>query len=469
MTHDVTQTLKAAIDCHQTGRPYEAMTLYKKELEADPRNVVALNNYATLLLDENDINTAITLLRQALDVDPNSYTSWSGIGNACQLIQDYPAAITCYEKALRLQPNYFPAIENMAAALRTLGEFRVAETFFRAALEIVPEDEKTHLNYALFLLTTGRYKDGFSEYEWHWKSRLRLRGALERRWDGAPLNGKTLLVVSVGGFGDVIQFARFLPWVAQMGGPVVISVRKPLLSLFQQSFPALTFVEEGDEEPPHDYQTPIMSLAHHYGVTLETIPFAQGYLQADAEKVALWKERLARDNLASKVDPLRVGLVWAGASHRRVKAIEFANRRRSIDLETLAPLAQGAPDALFYSLQLGDKKEQAAHPPAGMTLVDHTRHIQDFSDTAALITQLDVVVAVDTSTAHLAAALGKPVLMLSRFDQCWRWLSGRMDSPWYDTLRVYQQARPFDWSRPLEAMSHDLAVLREAKMQAQMS
>ena len=164
--------------------------------------------------------------------------------------------------------------------------------------------------------------------------------------------------------------------------------------------------------------------------------------------------------------PWRIGLVWAGGPHPHARESALADRRRSIRLRDLAPLAEAAPDALFYSLQKGETSTDALHPPPGLRLLDHTASIDSFDDTASLASQLDLVIAVDTSTAHLAAALGRPVWMLSRYDQCWRWLTGRTDTPWYRTMRLYQQPAPFDWTGPIGRLCDDLSVLVRDRTQA---
>ncbi|MDG6094541.1 hypothetical protein LOC54_05350, partial [Acetobacter sp. AN02] len=178
----------------------------------------------------------------------------------------------------------------------------------------------------------------------------------------------------------------------------------------------------------------------------------KGYLTADPEKAAFWEKRLCADECLAPAGggrPVRIGLVWAGAPHREIREAEIADRRRSMQLQELAPLRKFSESVRFYSLQKGEPSAQLAHPPSGMEITDYTDMLRDFDDTAALASCLDLVIAVDTSTAHLVAGLGKPVWMLSRFDQCWRWLSRRTDSPWYGSLTIFQQIRPLDWSEPV--------------------
>jgi len=197
-----------------------------------------------------------------------------------------------------------------------------------------------------------------------------------------------------------------------------------------------------------------MCLPRLFGTTLETIPAETPYLFADRAKVELWAERLAGEPAARKV-----GLVWAGNSREHNPGAQAVDRRRSVRLQKYAPLA--ATDGVrFFSLQKGEPAAQASDPPAGMSLIDLTAELADFSDTAALIANLDLVITVDTSVAHLAGALAKPVWILSRFDGCWRWLNGREDSPWYPTARLFRQADPGDWTSLFQKLAGQLDLPR---------
>jgi hypothetical protein len=220
---------------------------------------------------------------------------------------------------------------------------------------------------------------------------------------------------------------------------IILEVQAPLVRLLSRLPGVREIVVRGARLPPFDLHCPLMSLPHAFGTTLNTIPAATPYLSADPALAANWQERLVG------LDGLRIGLVWAGGSWLNVPAVAAVDRRRSIALKALAPLGK-VSGVSFVSLQKDAPAAQAADPSHGLMLHDFTADLHDFEDTAALIVNLDLVISVDTSVAHLAGALGKPVWLLNRFDTCWRWLLNRDDSPWYPTLRQFRQARPGDWN-----------------------
>ena len=434
----------------------EAEAAYKQQLAKTPDDARTLSNYGGLLCALCAFEPALELLSRAVQLAPDLADAWSNLGNALQSLQCYGEAIGAYSQCLRLNPHQKFALSNLGVALDCIGQHAQAQNFHRTAVKLDPENAESHTNYALSLLAQGNYPDGFAEYEWRWKTRTTgAHGFSAPLWKGEKFPGKTLLVHTEGGFGDMLQFSRFLPALIQFGGDVVVRVRPELLTLLSHSFPQIPFISENEPAPPHDLQCPILSLPLALGSTLATLPSSEGFLHPDPDKVRHWAEALRQDDPDHR-NPLRIGLVWAGAPHSEIREAEIADRRRSTTLATLAPLAAAAPDAVFYSLQVGDQAFQANSPPAGMRLIDHTDKLKNFEDTAALIANLDLVIAVDTSTAHVAAGLGKPVWLLSRFDQCWRWLSGKTDSPWYDSVRLYQQDKPLDWSGPIARACADL-------------
>ncbi|MBO1326153.1 tetratricopeptide repeat-containing glycosyltransferase family protein [Acetobacter sp. TBRC 12305] len=448
------------------GHLAEAEQAYRQALARNPDDARTLSNYGGLLCTLGHFDQAREVLARALALAPDLADAWSNMGNALFRLQIYDDAIIAYQQCLRRNPVHALALSNLGMLLDQRGQHELAQKFHAAAVQLTPRNALTRTNYALSLLAQGDYRRGFEEYEWRWNT-LDSRNSLHAPlWNGESFAGRTLLIHTEGGFGDMIQFARFIPLAAARGGRTLTCVRPQLLSLLRQSFPDQVFLSEDDPTPAHDLQCSVLSLPRALGTTLDTIPCPQGYLRTNPRKAAFWAEKLAQDAQASGVAsgagtgagaaPLRVGLVWAGAPHAEVLVAEQANRQRSTDLATFAPLVGAVPSTLFYSLQVGEKSDQARIPPPGMRLFDHTALLHDFSDTAALVSQLDLVVTVDTATAHVAAGLGKPTWMLSRLEQCWRWLSGRIDSPWYDSLRIYRQVEPRDWSDPMARMTADL-------------
>jgi hypothetical protein len=274
----------------------------------------------------------------------------------------------------------------------------------------------------------------------------RLRPA----WEGQELTGKSILVWGEQGFGDHLQFSRYVAWVARMAARTALVTEPALLALFQRSFPGVEVRAGVADEAGFDVQAALMDLPRAFGTTLETIPAEIPYLAANPTDVAGWAERLAGHS------GRKVGLVWAGDTHAGRAAGAAVDRRRSLRLAQFAPLA-AVQGVTFVSLQKGEPAAQAADPPHGVSLLDLTSGLRDFSDTAALIENLDLVIAVDTAVAHLAGALGKPVWILSRHEGDWRWLNGREDSPWYPTARLFHQRAAGAWDEVIGRVATALA------------
>ena len=407
-----------------------------------------------------DFDAAEPVLAQAVTCDPSRPAAWLNLG-LCLLEQArYPEAIEALTRSLQLRPAHAGALSALGVALHRGGAHAQAAEILHLALRLDPHNHQTCLNRAVALLSAGDYPAGFADYEARLGVSL-LAPLPGPRWDGAPFAGRTLLLHEEEGLGDVLQFARYAPLAKARGGRVILRVWPALASLLSR-LPGPDLVCTTDDPlPGHDLVCPLLSLAGLFATTPDTIPAADGYLAADPAKAALWRNRLRADSArAGLPSPLRVGLVWAGGARAWHRAASLADRRRSLALSDLAPLAAASPSCLFYSLQIGEAGRQARQPPPTMRLVDHTPLIENFDDTAALASNLDLVVSVDTSTAHLAAALGRPVFLLSRYDRCWRWCAGTGGrTPWYSSMRLYRQARPLDWSVPIAQAARDLAHL----------
>jgi hypothetical protein len=264
----------------------------------------------------------------------------------------------------------------------------------------------------------------------------------------ARLVGQRVLVWHEEGFGDTLQFARYLPLLSQLGAEVTASVPAPLVRLLRGMQGVAVIQADDGSPPPHDFQCPFFSLPRAFGTTTGNVP-KEPYLAADPALAAAWAARLPQDGL-------RVGLVWAGQARPWLHRVNSVDRRRSVDLAAFAPLA-AVPDVRFVSLQAGTAAAQGQDPPPGMELTDPMESVGDFADTAAIIANLDMVVSVDTSVAHLAGAMGKPVFLLDRYDNCWRWLHGRTDSPWYPTMTIFRQPKPGDWGTVMHRAAAALA------------
>jgi len=301
------------------------------------------------------------------------------------------------------------------------------------------------------LLAQGDLATGWEEYEWRWKTPhfvAACRNFSQPQWRGESAAGRTLLIHAEQGYGDTLQFCRYAPMAAARGLRVILEVPQPLVRLLR-SLPGVDqVVARGEDLPAFDLHCPMLSMPLAFGTTLATIPSAPFYLQADAGQVAAWRTRLD----AMEDQNPRIGLVWAGNPRRHAPELAAIDRRRSLPLEQLAPLLD-LSGLHFFSLH----KDGPA--PEGVKATDFMHEMKDFADTTALIANLDLVISVDSAVAHLAAALGKQVWLLDRFDPCWRWLRGRRDSPWYPTVLLYRQTHPGDWAPVLAEVAANLRGL----------
>lgn len=458
-----------------------------------------LRKKAQRLLKERRWAAALELYGQLCQLQPQDHDVWLELGLLQQRLDDPVRAEQSLRRALELRPNLLPAYAALATLLFGQGRLHEAETLCRTALALAPQaeeiaalleqvrqqrgmvttatryeeqqrypealtalEEALRLNpqayearwrYAELLLLLGRYQEGWAAYEWRlqdprWIAAMGRCEFAAPRWQGEPLDGKTILVYAEQGFGDTLQFSRYLPLLHQRGARIIFYCDRELLPLYQQA-PYLMRVEAKSYHKALtetvDYHAALMSLPHGCGTTLEKIPAETPYLYICDERRAQWQQRIGGAGF-------KVGLVWAG------RETHANNQRRSCGLAALAPLA-GVKGVQFYSLQKGAAALDAASQPAGMVIEDLAPQLNDFSDTAAAIEQLDLVIAVDTAVAHLAGTLGKPVWILNYFPPEWRWLLGRDDSPWYPTMRLFRQsATDADWSpvveRVAQALSH---------------
>jgi tetratricopeptide (TPR) repeat protein len=444
------------------GRADEALADAERALATAPQAPRLHLARARALLRLHRFEAALVAADDALARAPALGDAHLVAGEALQLLGRLPAAAGRLDAALRADPDAVDAYCARGVVRWYLGDLDGARADQRAALARDGGLAEAHWNLALVDLAEGRYAQGWAGYEW----RLRFAEPLARvfagaRWDGVePLARKTLLVHAEQGLGDTLQFVRFVPRLDARGARVVLAVQPELVTLLARACPGVRVVALGAAGVEFDRDCPLLSLPYQMGTTLATLPATVPYLTADPRRVADWGRRLAGETR------LRVGLVWAGGHRAGRPEVWAVNARRNLAFAELAALAH--PDVAFYSQQKGAAAEaelaaaRAAGGP-GPPLVDLAADLVDFEDTAAVIENLDLVISVDTATAHLAGALGRPVWLLNRFDSCWRWLRDRDDSPWYPTLRLYRQARLGDWSLPLARVAADLARRAQAR------
>jgi len=411
-----------------------ALAAHERAVEIDPNNTSALCNLGNVLAGSGKLERAMEVLRRAIAIRPEMPEAHNNLGATLVDLGDSEAAIESYRHALGLNPDYADALSNLAIALINKGELAGTEAMLRRAIALEPDLGVAHWNLAILLLLLGDFEHGLPEYEWRWKVRNVMRGSpkiAQERWDGRELGGRTILLHTEQGFGDAIQFIRYVPMVAQRGARIVLRCPAELKRLFAPLPHIAEIGEAGAPLPKFDEHCPLLSLPLIFRTDLNSIPARVPYLHADENLARVWKEKLA-GHAASR----KIGLSWSGAS------IHPNDRNRSTTLATFAPLAE-IRDATFISLQKGPAAGQQA---PGLQVVDFSRELGDFADTAALIENLDLIVTVDTAVAHLAGALGKAVWVILPSNPDWRWMYGRGDSPWYPTMRLFRRRGPGDWA-----------------------
>jgi tetratricopeptide (TPR) repeat protein len=444
--------LAGALDA--TGQHEEAIEAVRAALALKPDNPPAqalLNRlllvHGVTLQNAGRIDEAADRYREAIAIDPANPDSHRNLGAALQTAGRFEEAKAAYRTALALNPKDADAWGYLGATLMEAGELAPADEAYTTALSLAPDDADIHFNSGLFLLKAGRLGEGWAEHEWRWRGIMPPHGIAAPQWQGEPAEGKRILLHWEQGFGDTLQFVRYAPLVAERGLKVVLEVQKPLVRLMRGMPGIETVLAPGEPRPPFDLHCPLLSLPFAFGTEIETIPANIPYLMPPEELAADWQMRVGTG------DGFKVGLVWAGKSVAGEIRAVYTDKRRSMDLAELAPLA-AIPGIRWFNLQRDGVWDGFA-----FAMTDLMPETTDFADTAALIACLDLVITVDTAVAHLAGALGKPVWMLSRFDGCWRWLQGRDESPWYPTMRLYRQTAPGDWGPVVARLAEDLAKL----------
>ncbi len=463
------------------GRTEEAKAWYRRVIELHPGHVGAWINLGNFLYSEGQATEAVRFHREAVRLEPMNASTHCALGASLQGLEETKEAKTCYRRALELDPKQSVALQNLAAILYTESDFASAETHYRGLLDIAgeqldtlvalagvclarqapeaawdyldralliaPDDAETHFLRASILLTQGRLSEGWNEFEYrlHRRNSPR-RSILAPRWDGSSLEGKTIFVHAEYGLGDALQFIRYVPRLQGQGGQVVVEVQPQLIKLLRQSgFTGL--VGQGAAVPQFHFEVPLLSLPGIFGTTLENIPAKIPYLFADAKLVEKWRQRLR------SIDGFKIGIHWQGSK------TYVGDEHRSIPLSSFAPLAR-VPGVRLISLQKGFGTEQIAQvadqfPVVNLEGLDESEGA--FTDTAAVMRSLNLVVTSDSAPVHLAGAMGIETWLALAAVADWRWLHNRDDSPWYPTLRLFRQSRLDDWSAVFERMAAELA------------
>jgi tetratricopeptide (TPR) repeat protein len=482
--------MRNALDLHRAGDSARAEQVYLGVLEEQPDHAEALYFLGEIEALRQNNEHAASLIRRAISIDDAKAQHHFALGCVLQASGESRGAVACYRRALAIDSSHVPAHLNLGFILQQSSEtdFAAAEealAHFQAATELAPDaaDGWLNLGYAsergsklalarshydralaidpglvqarfnrsLVLLAQGHYAEGWQDYEWRWQASGYPRPAFPKpEWDGRQLHGETVFLYTEQGFGDVIQFVRYAALVAERGGRAILRCQPELARLLKDA-PGVSATLAPDRVPEFDFHCPLLSLPRVMRTTLETIPAQIPYIHPDPMRVAEWRSRVGDGQPGA-----RIGLVWSSQSLMPNAALKSAT------LQVLAPLGE-VPGVRFYSLQMGAAGKQATQTRP-FPLVDHTDKITDFSDTAALIANLDLVLSVDTAVAHLAGAMGKPVWTMLRNAPDWRWYPDERASRWYPGMRLYRQQLRGDWRALSEEIAADLRDFVAAKV-----
>jgi Flp pilus assembly protein TadD len=430
----------------QQGRCRDALAAYDRVVELEPNNVAALNNAGLMLRQLGQFNAAKVTFARAVALAPDNPRTRFNHAILVDTAASRREALGDCRRCLEEDPRNPGLLSNLGVCHQLVGEFDAALAMFEQAIAADPDFHEAWFNRSLLRLGLGDFAAGWSEYERRWQLPQAEKPEFAAPlWDGGLLDGKTILLYAEQGFGDAIQFLRYVPLVAARGGRIVLRVHRALVRLAASLPGDIAIVTPGNRLPAFDVWCPLLSLPRLFETRLESIPGEVPYLRVRPALGERWRRRLA------DLSGLRVGLAWAGDPRH------INDFRRSIELDRMAPLFDLAGIS-WVSLQTGPRAADLAAFSAARVR-DLLPELSDFAETAGVIGNLDLVIAVDTAVAHLAGALAAPVWTMLPFSPDWRWMFERQDSPWYPTMRLFRQPTPGDWEAAVATVAKALAEL----------
>ena len=427
------------------GRLNEAIESYGRAIALKPDFTNAYYNRANTLRDLGRRQEAIADYRKALTLNPDSFRVLANLATVLQAVGRYEESLASYDRAIVLNPGDAMLYSNRGNTLVALDRYGEAEASFDQAIALKPEFAEAHYCKSLLKLTQGDFEQGWALYEWRFAvpGLFADRGFRQPQWRGdVALEGKTILLHAEQGLGDTLQFCRYVPVVATRAAKVLLEVPHSLLPLMASLTAGVDLIAAGDPLPAFDCHCPLMSLPMASATSLQTIPASIPYLFPAIEHAEDWKRVLGEQKRP------RIGLVWSGSVQHQ------ADWSRSIPLRLFEKIL--SLDLEFHGLQNEVRDDDRALIETIGRPRLHVERLIDFGRTAALVEQMDLVISVDTSLAHLAGALGKPLWLLLPGNADFRWMRDRDDSPWYPTARLYRQSRRGDWGGALDEMEAQL-------------
>jgi tetratricopeptide (TPR) repeat protein len=416
---------------------------FEQAIALKPGYAEAHNNLAILMQAAGQIEDALAHYREAAHLQPQFLEPQYNLGLVLQEYQQYEECAATYERLLKRKHDHVDARNNLANVLLELSRPEEAMRAYEQVVRLDPRHPEANWNLGLAQLQMGEWRKGWRNYEWRFHQPLSPPEARSTpRWDGSPLEGRTILLTAEQGLGDLLQFFRYVPLVAALGGRIVLECHEPLAAIAARLPGVCGALVKGDPAPDHHFWAPLLSLPAI--LNLEQPPREVPYVTVDPGRSERWRRRLLGDESKGRI---RVGVTWSG--NPRFKA----NAKRSLTPADVRALTSGLETrAMFYSLQKG------APPVAGANLLELHDDPSSLEDVAAIVANLDLVISVDTSIAHLAGALAKPVWTMLAQAADWRWMTQRDDSPWYPTMRLFRQRTRGDWNPVIEAVRRELAL-----------
>jgi tetratricopeptide (TPR) repeat protein len=424
---------------------FEALGMYKAAIESyqdlikiNPSSAQALNNLGILFQKSKQTKKALMCIKQAIDINPNYSPAFSTRALIFKELGLYSKAINAYKKSLELNPHNPVTHNNLAILLSELGEDSAAIDFFNKSIGISKNYANAYFNKAEHLLKMGNYSEGWDLYEWRWKTRFRKKKPTTKYTElnlSSNLNGKEILVYGEGGFGDILMFGRYLGKLSKFNAKITVMLPKELLRIFRDSFKKNQFYELETPPPEADFQCSMMSFPKIFGTSLHTIPSIVPYIIINQELQNYWNKIIGQS------DSIKIGIVWSGNNQRNIDKNPL--RSRSIRISSFSPLFNLPLE--FHALQKELTEDDLNFLMSRSNIKTHQTKIEDFSDTGAIISQMDLIISIDTSIAHLAGALGKPLWILVPEAHDYRWVTIDKKNLWYPTVTTFKKDRFSSW------------------------
>jgi Glycosyltransferase family 9 (heptosyltransferase)/Tetratricopeptide repeat len=443
----VNQAMAMAVKFHGAGELAHAEALYRQILQVAPSHSGALHNIGEIAVRMRRWDVALELLSKAVALNPNNASYQNTLGVSLLASGRADEAFAACQRALQLDPTLSNAHSNLGICYADRGDLPSSIASFEKAIELDADNACAHDGLGLSLLMSGELQRGWHEQEWRWRKYdfAPRRFTNSPHWKGEDIAGKRIFLYVEQGFGDVIQFCRYVPLLAERGATVLLESPEEVDGLLRTLSGSVELVHTGDPLPIFDFACPLMSVPLWYGTTLQTIPSRTPYLRPDETLATKWRPFFQTD------PAFKVGIAWAG------RPTHANDLNRSTALASFASLAD-VRGVTFYSFQKGPAAAQLASAPAGMRIIDLSPQLTNFDVTAAMLAHLDLVISVDTALVHLAAAMNRPVWNLLAFCPDWRWMLKRTDTPWYPTMRLFRLPRRGDWAPAMKEVASALTT-----------